>query len=43
MGKEGVRILLALESRRKPPPSEEEAKVWLKIFCKREIEGDSNG
>ena len=36
MSNEGVQILLALESRQKPPVSEEEAEDLLKFFCGEE-------
>jgi len=38
MSREGVRILLALESRRRPPPSESEAERLVEFFRKKEGE-----
>lgn len=38
MSDEGVQILLALESPRKPPVSEEEAEELVKFFCGEEEE-----
>jgi|GEM_PF-2921970 len=41
MSNEGVRILLALYSRLKPPPSEAERNELLEFFRKKEREDDA--
>jgi len=40
MSREGVRILLALYSRLKPPPSEAERIELLEFFSKKDDEGE---